>query len=75
MANMKLQFTDHAQYRIFFERNISAEQIKEVIGKPDSSEKIQNDLIKSRKLLDKRLLSVVYSRKGNVYLVITAYFQ
>ncbi|MBI4155803.1 MAG: DUF4258 domain-containing protein [Candidatus Zambryskibacteria bacterium] len=72
---MKLQFTDHAQYRIFYERNISAEQIKMVISGPDSSEKIQNDLIKSKKLLDKRTLIVVYSREGNEYLIITAYFQ
>ena len=72
---MKLQFTDHAQYRIFFERNISAEQIKQVISKPDSSEKIQNDLIKSKKLMDKQTLTVVYSKKGNEFLVITAYFQ
>jgi hypothetical protein len=76
MLDMKLQFTHHAEYRIFHERNISAEKIKKVIRKPDTSEHIQNNIIKSRKVLDKGTLVVVYSKdKKNEYIIITAYFQ
>jgi len=46
------------------------------IAKPDSSEKLQNNLIKSKKVLDKKRLVVVYSRnKRGEYVIITAYFQ
>ena len=73
---MNLRFTNHATYRIFYERNISADKIKMTIAKPDSSEKLQNNLIKSKKVLDKKRLVVVYSRnKRGEYVIITAYFQ
>lgn len=73
---MKLQFTHHAKYRIFYERNITAEEIKSVIKKPDSLEHIQDSLIKSKRKLSKGTLVVVYSKsRRNEYVIITAYFQ
>jgi len=72
---MKLKFTDHAQYRIFYERGISAEDIKLVIEYPDRSEKLQEGLIKSRKFLDKGNLVVIYSVSNTDYLIITSYFK
>lgn len=73
---MKLQFTHHAEYRIFYERNISTEEIKKVIRKPDISEHIQDNLIKSKRELGKRTLIVIYSKgRKNEYIIITAYFQ
>lgn len=73
---MKLQFTHHAEYRIFHERNISAEEIKKVIRKSDTSEHIQDNLLKSEKKLKSKILVVIYSKnKKNEYIIITAYFK
>ncbi len=72
---MKFRFTNHGNFRIFYERGISAEGIKKVIGKPDTSEHIHDNLIKSKKVIDKRTLTVVYSRHKDEYVIITAYFQ
>ena len=73
---MKLQFTHHAEYRIFYERNISAEEIKKVIKKPDTSKYIQDNLLKSEKKFKSKILVVIYSKnKKNEYIIITAYFK
>ena len=73
---MKLQFTHHAEYRIFHERNVSAEEIKKVIRKPDTSEHIQDNLLKLEKKFKNKTLVVVYSKnKKNEYIIITAYFK
>mgnify|MGYP000477618028 CR=1 FL=1 len=73
---MKLQFTHHAEYRIFYERNISAEDIKKVLSKPDEFEHLEDGLVKAKKLVKKKTLIVVYSKnKKGVYIIITAYFN
>lgn len=73
---MKLQFIYHAEYRIFYERNISVEDVKKTISKPDKSEHLENNLIKAKKTLKKKILTVVYSKnKKREYIIVTAYFK
>jgi len=73
---MKLEFTAHAKFRIFSERNISVADIKKVIENPDGVRYEIGGLVKCKKKLDKKELIVIYSKgKNNVFVIVTAYFK
>lgn len=72
---MKFRFTHHAQYRLFMERNISADEIKAVIREPDESRFLPNGAVKCSKQLEKNTLVVVYAKERGEYVIITAYFK
>ncbi|MDP3996489.1 MAG: DUF4258 domain-containing protein [bacterium] len=72
---MKFRFTEHAKYRLFVERKISAEAIKAVIQNPDSRKSLPGGLVKCVKNISKSELVVVFSKDKNVYVIITAYFK
>lgn len=69
---MKLKFTNHVQYRIE-EREISIEDLKSAINKPDFSE-VLNGKIKSKKLFDGKALVVVYLKSRENFVILTAYY-
>ncbi|OHA20401.1 MAG: hypothetical protein A2849_01330 [Candidatus Taylorbacteria bacterium RIFCSPHIGHO2_01_FULL_51_15] len=72
---MKFRFTHHAEYRVFIERNISAEAIKETIRTPDTVTALPDGVIKCSKKLEAGMLTVVYCKDKNTYIIITAYFK
>lgn len=73
---MKLEFTDHAKFRIFGERHISVADIKQAIKNPDGVRYETDGLVKCKKKLDSGELVVIYSRsKSGVFVIVTAYFK
>lgn len=71
---MKLIFSIHFQQAVI-ERNISVDHLKKAIREPDESHPIFGGRIVSRKLIDGRILEVVYVRGGkNEYRIITSYY-
>ncbi len=71
---MKLSFSIHFQQAIF-ERDINIDHLKKVIREPDSSHSTFGERTVSRKMVDGRLLEVVYVRGSkNEYRIITAYY-
>lgn len=72
---VKFRFTHHAEYRIFVERGISAENIKEVIREPDNIVNLPDGMIKCSKQIRRGILTVVYYKDKNVYVIVTAYFK
>lgn len=75
---MKVKFTVHAQSRLE-DRKIPASRVIEVIRKPDSTEKVFDGKIKSRKKFGKKVLEVVYFKEGfrdrkNECIVVTVYY-
>lgn len=72
---VKFRFTHHAEYRMFMERGISADDIKKVIQNPESVVSLPNGAIKCFRKIEKGVLVVVYSRDKNIFVIITAYFK
>ena len=71
---MKLSFSIHFQQGVF-ERGISIDHLKKTIREPDASYPTFGGRIISRKMVDSKLLEVVYTRGGkNEYRIITAYY-
>ncbi len=76
---MKLKLTNHFQTRLN-ERNINLEHVKLAIKSPDSKEAVFEDRIKVTKVIDGKVIEVVYFKDGfrdrqNEYLLITAYYK
>ena len=67
--------TPHAKYRLFIERNISADAVRLAIQKPDSVTYLPNGAVKCLKCLDEGELVVVYAKEKSVYVIVTAYFK
>lgn len=73
---MKLEFTHHAQFRIFNERCIAVADIKKTVKNPDGVRYETHGLVKCKKKLDSGELVVIYSKgKGGIFLIVTAYFK
>ncbi len=72
---MKLQFTNHAKYRLFLERNILVDEIKKVIRESDSVISLPDGVEKCLKETEKGVLVVVYKKEKGAYVIITAYFK
>ena len=72
---VKFRFTAHAKYRLFIERNISADAVRLAIQKPDSVTYLPNGAVKCLKCLDEGELVVVYAKEKSVYVIVTAYFK
>lgn len=70
---MEIRFTNHAKYRIL-ERKIKISDIKLVIKNPDSYNYTFDDKIVVKKLINKKILEVVYKEIKNKALIITVYF-
>ncbi|KKS44278.1 MAG: hypothetical protein UV05_C0008G0007 [candidate division CPR1 bacterium GW2011_GWA2_42_17] len=60
---------------MFVERGISAEEIKGIILKPNTVVNLPNGIVKCSKCTNKGILTVVYYKDKNVYVIITAYFK
>jgi hypothetical protein len=60
---------------MFVERGISAEEIKKVILEPDITVNLPNGIVKCSKREKKGILTVVYYKDKNVYVIVTAYFK
>jgi hypothetical protein len=67
---VKLKFVYHSQYRLY-QREISTEDIKNIIRNPDIQQPSFNGRIKATKKLRDTIISVVYVRTKKEYLIIT----
>ena len=69
---MKVEFIEHALERMK-ERSITEEEVIKAISEPDYVGKGYGGREVAQKLIDGKLLRVVYKRHGDKIIVITAY--
>ncbi len=69
---MKIKFIEHALERMK-ERGITKDEVINAISKPDYVEKGYGGREVAQKLIDGKLLRVIYERHGDEIIVITAY--
>ena len=70
---MKLEFTHHAQGHLYGrEKDVSTEEIKEIITFPDDIV-LKGDVIINSKKIAEKIVVVVYKQLKNKYLIITFY--
>lgn len=70
---MKIIYTTHAEENID-ERKLSKKVIEDVVINP---EKVSDSMFGrkiAQKVVGNKLLRVIYGHKGNVYIIITAYY-
>jgi hypothetical protein len=68
---MEVRLSIHAQIRVM-ERGIDLDKIKKVISEPDHESQLDSGRIKSRKAIEGRDITVVYSKDKNTFVIITA---
>ena len=72
---MKFIFTYHAQYRMDI-RNISVDNIKDIIRYPDFSKLEENGkILKVKYIAGKGKVAVVYIVRGSLFNIITIYYE
>ncbi|WP_457550515.1 DUF4258 domain-containing protein [Archaeoglobus sp.] len=69
---MKIKFIEHALERMK-ERGITKEEVIKAISEPDYVGKGYGEREVAQKLIDGKLLRVIYERHGDEIIVITAY--
>lgn len=68
---MQIQYTRHAKRRMKW-RKVSEAEVKEILINPDKIIKsITDGKIKALKNIHKRLLQIVYIKKGNKFVIIS----
>jgi len=68
---MKVRLSTHAIIRLE-QRGIDIDKIKKVIREPDFEDIQDSGKIKAQKIIEARLIRVVYSKNKNVFVIITA---
>ena len=72
---MKFKFTYHASYRMFLQRNISADEIRSVILHPEGKFTTDQGLTKvTKQVVNGTLRVVYYISKKKEYIIISAYY-
>lgn len=70
---MKIIFTDHAKERVN-ERRILISDIKKAIKLPTSRLWSYSPTIKIQKIINGKTLEIIYEEKGQIIIIITAYY-
>ena len=70
---MKIIFTDHSKKRIF-ERGILISDIKKAISSPTSNLWSYSPTQKIQKIIKGKTLEIVFEQKGQIIIIITAYY-
>lgn len=72
--NMQFEYTGHAEENIR-ERNLGKNLIEETMICPDKVIETRFGRKIAQKIIDKKLLRVIYKQEENVYIIVTAYFS
>jgi len=70
---MKIIFTDHAKERIK-ERHILISNIRKAVQSPTAHLWSYSPTIKIQKIINGKTLEVIYEQKGQIIIIITAYY-
>ena len=70
---MRIIFTDHAKERIK-ERHILMKDIQKAIASPTSRLESYPPTLKIQKIINGKTLEIIYEIKGQIIIIITAYY-